>query len=83
MRIPRQCLFMTSAAMAPAAAADPARADTAMAPARGNGQTMEIIRRGSHAPRKGPVDNFTGAVRLDPLLRAPRAGKFQLRQRHF
>ena len=32
---------------------------------------MEIRRGGSQASRKGPVENFTGTVRLDPLFEAP------------
>jgi quercetin dioxygenase-like cupin family protein len=32
---------------------------------------MEIRRGGSQASRKGPVENFTGTVRLDPLFETP------------
>jgi quercetin dioxygenase-like cupin family protein len=32
---------------------------------------MEIIRAGSQSSQKGSAEWFTGAVRLDPLLRAP------------
>jgi len=33
--------------------------------------TMEIKRSGTEASRKGPVDWFTGTVRIDPLFQAP------------
>jgi quercetin dioxygenase-like cupin family protein len=32
---------------------------------------MEIKRSGSQPPGKGPVDYFTGTVRIDPLVQAP------------
>ena len=32
---------------------------------------MEIQRSGSQPSAKGPVDYFTGAVRIDPLIEAP------------
>ena len=32
---------------------------------------MEIKRVGSEASTKGPVDWFTGTVRIDPLFKAP------------
>jgi len=32
---------------------------------------MEIKRSGSQSSRKGPADNFTGNVRVDPLFDAP------------
>ena len=32
---------------------------------------MEIKRNGSQPSRKGPAENFTGAVRVDPLFQAP------------
>ena len=32
---------------------------------------MEIKRSGSQPSRKGPAENFTGAVRIDPLFDAP------------
>jgi len=32
---------------------------------------MEIKRCGSQPSRKGPAENFTGAVRLDPLFQPP------------
>ncbi len=33
-------------------------------------ETMEIRRNGSQPSRKGPAENFTGAVRIDPLFEA-------------
>lgn len=42
-------------------------------PAAGNGaQEMAIARAGSQASSKGPAQNFTGSVRVDPLF-APHA----------
>jgi quercetin dioxygenase-like cupin family protein len=32
---------------------------------------MDIKRSGSQPSRKGPAENFTGAVRIDPLFDAP------------
>jgi len=32
---------------------------------------MEIKRSGSQPSRKGPAENFTGSVRVDPLFAAP------------
>lgn len=32
---------------------------------------MQISRRGSRPSREGPVEYFTGAVRIDPLFEAP------------
>jgi quercetin dioxygenase-like cupin family protein len=32
---------------------------------------MEIKRSGSQSSRKGPAENFTGEVRIDPLFDAP------------
>ncbi|MGQ7247876.1 (R)-mandelonitrile lyase [Halomonas sp. V046] len=32
---------------------------------------MEIHRAGSRPSQQGPADNFTGRVRLDPLINAP------------
>lgn len=32
---------------------------------------MEIKRNGSQPSSKGPAEQFTGAVRIDPLLQAP------------
>ncbi len=36
-----------------------------------NTGTMEIKRSGSQPSRRGPAENFTGAVRVDPLFQAP------------
>jgi hypothetical protein len=36
---------------------------------------MELKRAGSHASVKGPVEWFTGAVRIDPLNAPPAPGK--------
>ena len=36
---------------------------------------MEITRAGSQASRKGPADNFTGAVRVDPLFLVREPGR--------
>ncbi len=32
---------------------------------------MNIIRNGSQASQQGPVEYFTGSVRIDPLIQAP------------
>ena len=36
---------------------------------------MEIKRSDSQPSRKGPAENFTGAVRIDPLFEAPEPGR--------
>jgi hypothetical protein len=33
-------------------------------------QALEITRNGSQVPTKGPAENFTGSVRIDPLFPA-------------
>jgi quercetin dioxygenase-like cupin family protein len=38
---------------------------------REEGSTMEIKRSGSRPSRKGPAENFTGSVRIDPLFEPP------------
>jgi quercetin dioxygenase-like cupin family protein len=35
------------------------------------GETMEIKRSGSQRSLKGPTENFTGSVRIDPLFNPP------------
>ena len=50
-------------------AAGPAAAETAST--RNRNGAMEIKRSGSQPSRKGPAENFTGAVRVDPLFQAP------------
>jgi quercetin dioxygenase-like cupin family protein len=47
-----------------------ALAAPAISTRQGNG-TMEIRRSGSQPSGKGAANNFTGAVRVDPLLQAP------------
>lgn len=37
---------------------------------------MEIKRNGSRASIKGPVENFTGNVRVDPLFQSPGPAQF-------
>ncbi len=40
------------------------------------GPTMELKRNGSQPSIKGPTENFTGDVRIDPLFQAPGDGRF-------
>jgi quercetin dioxygenase-like cupin family protein len=37
---------------------------------------MELKRNGSQPSLKGPVENFTGAVRVDPLFQSPGPAQF-------
>ena len=37
---------------------------------------MELKRNGSQHSVRGPAENFTGTVRVDPLFQAPGEGKF-------
>ena len=39
---------------------------------------MEIKRSGSQASTKGPIDWFTGAVRIDPLFEAPEPARVRV-----
>jgi quercetin dioxygenase-like cupin family protein len=53
-----------------------ARAAAAQAPAtRGRDGTMQITQAGSQPSRKGPTENFTGAVRIDPLFPVREPGR--------
>ena len=44
-------------------------------------QTINITRSGSVPSRKGPAENFTGSVRVDPLVRGDRSSRHVWRQR--
>lgn len=55
-------------AAAAAAAAQPA-------PAAGGNDMMQIARAGSQPSRKGPAENFTGAVRVDPVFPVREPGR--------
>ena len=48
----------------------PARAGQTQAPSAGAAQAVEVTRVGSQASQKGPAENFTGSVRVDPLFPA-------------
>ena len=37
---------------------------------------MELKRNGSQPSRKGPAENFTGTVRIDPLFQSPGPAQF-------
>jgi quercetin dioxygenase-like cupin family protein len=65
--------FAAVAAAARAAAEDRAKGQggATVAATQATGGTMQITRSGSQPSGKGPADYFTGAVRVDPLFRAP------------
>lgn len=44
--------------------------EQAQAPSSNNAQTVEVRRNGSQPSTKGPAENFTGSVRIDPLFEA-------------
>src|SRR5690242_18044680 len=46
------------------------RAAAKRATTEGRNEAMDIRRNGSVASRKGPAENFTGEVRIDPLFEA-------------
>jgi quercetin dioxygenase-like cupin family protein len=48
----------------------PAQAGQTKAPSAGAAQTVEVTRGGSRPSQKGPAENFTGLVRIDPLFPA-------------
>jgi quercetin dioxygenase-like cupin family protein len=45
-----------------------APADQTQVPPASQGQSIEISRNGSQPSTRGPAENFTGAVRVDPLF---------------
>lgn len=44
--------------------------EQAQAPSSNNAQIVEVRRNGSQPSTKGPAENFTGSVRIDPLFEA-------------
>ena len=48
----------------------PAQAGQTKAPSAGAAQTVEVTRGGSQPSQKGPAENFTGSVRIEPLFPA-------------
>lgn len=47
-----------------------AQAGQTQVPSGGRAQTVEVRRNGSQPSTKGPAENFTGSVRIDPLFSA-------------
>jgi hypothetical protein len=67
-------MLAATGGLAALAAAGPAPAgaqEKRIVPAKRGEGTMEIKRNGSQPSGKGPADDFTGAVRIDPLFQAP------------
>jgi quercetin dioxygenase-like cupin family protein len=66
-------LTLGASALAQTGTTGTAPASTAPGNASGNPAQMVIARAGSQASTKGPAQNFTGSVRVDPLfgVRAP------------
>jgi quercetin dioxygenase-like cupin family protein len=62
-------MLVASSGLAAMVAAKPAASEKPTAQPRNT--TMEITRNGSQPSRKGPMEYFTGSVRIDPLLQAP------------
>jgi quercetin dioxygenase-like cupin family protein len=52
-----------------------AAAATRTAPAAGGNVMMQITRAGSQPSRKGPAENFTGEVRVDPVFPVREPGR--------
>ena len=71
--ITRRRMLAATGGLAALAAAGPAAAETVTptVPAKRRNGTMEIKRSGSQASGKGPAEYFTGAVRVDPVFKAP------------
>lgn len=44
--------------------------EQAQAPSSNNAQIVEVRQNGSQPSTKGPAENFTGSVRIDPLFSA-------------
>ena len=70
--ITRRRMLAATGGVAALAAAGPAVAQTPApgVPTNRRNGSMEIKRSGSQPSRKGPAENFTGAVRVDPLFQA-------------
>jgi quercetin dioxygenase-like cupin family protein len=67
--ITRRGILAAWCGLAGVAAAGTAAAQTATV------QSMQITRAGSQPSRKGPTENFTGAVRIDPLFPVREPGR--------
>jgi hypothetical protein len=69
--ITRRRMLAAAGGLAAMAARRHAAADAPIsAVSKRRSQTMEIKRNGSQPARKGPAENFTGSVRIDPLFEA-------------
>ena len=67
----RRHMLAATGGFAALATAGPAAAEVPTPTTKRRDGTMEIKRSGSQPSGKGPVDYFTGAVRIDPLFQAP------------
>jgi quercetin dioxygenase-like cupin family protein len=73
--ITRRRVLAAAAGVATLAAAGPAAAQTSTVTTQHGSGTMQIARAGSQPSRKGPTENFTGQVRVDPLFPVREPGR--------
>jgi quercetin dioxygenase-like cupin family protein len=73
--ITRRRMLAASGGLAAMAAAGTAAAQTPAPTTQGRNATMQISRGGSQPSRQGPPENFSGAVRVDPLFPAREPGR--------
>jgi quercetin dioxygenase-like cupin family protein len=73
--ITRRSILAATGGVAGLAAAGVAAAQTPTVATQGRNGTMQITRGGSQASRTGPIENFTGAVRVDPLFPVREPGR--------
>jgi quercetin dioxygenase-like cupin family protein len=73
--ITRRCVLAATGSLAGLAATGVAAAQTPAVTTQGSTGTMQITRGGSQASRTGPAENFTGAVRVDPLFPVREPGR--------
>jgi quercetin dioxygenase-like cupin family protein len=64
----RRRMLAATGSLAGLAAAGAAAGPTPAAATQGSDGMMQITRAGTQPSRKGPIENFTGEVRVDPLF---------------
>ena len=73
--ITRRSMLAAAGGLPTLAVAGPAAAQTPAVTTQARNGTMQITRSGSQPSRKGPTENFTGAVRVDPLFPVREPGR--------
>ncbi len=71
----RRRMLAATGSLAGLAAAGAAAGPTPAAATQASNGTMQITRAGTQPSRRGPVENFTGEVRVDPLFPVREPGR--------